>query len=141
MSAKDGTILTTLPLPGGSDGAQFNPATMEAFATLGNGRLAVVKETSPTSFALEQDLETMNGARTIALDTKNRPRLHDGAAIRAASPATGDAAGRRASRSWRRPRCRSARIVHDPDGREVVAARISSSPHAETAGGASFRIR
>jgi hypothetical protein len=70
MSARDGRILTTLPLPGGSDGAQFNPATMEAFATLGNGHLAVVKETSPTSFALAQDLETMNGARTITLDTK-----------------------------------------------------------------------
>ena len=70
MSAKDGKILTTLPLPGGSDGAQFNPATMEAFATLGNGHLAVVKETSPTTFEMEQDLETMNGARTIALDTK-----------------------------------------------------------------------
>jgi len=70
MSAKDGKILTTLPLPGGSDGAQFNPSTMEAFATLGNGRLAIVKETSPTTFQMEQDLETMNGARTIALDTK-----------------------------------------------------------------------
>jgi hypothetical protein len=70
MSAKDGKILTTLPLPGSSDGAQFNPATMEAFATLGNGRLAVVKESSPTSFQMEQDLETMNGARSIALDTK-----------------------------------------------------------------------
>ena len=43
---------------------------MEAFATLGNGRLAIVKETSPTTFQMEQDLETMNGARTIALDTK-----------------------------------------------------------------------
>ncbi len=70
MSAKDGRILATLPLAGGSDGAQFNPATMEAFATLGNGHLAVVKETSPTTFELEQDLETMNGARTIALDTR-----------------------------------------------------------------------
>ena len=70
MSAKDGKILTTLPLPGGSDGAQFNPATMEAFATLGNGHLAVVKETSPTTFEMEQDLQTMNGARTITLDTK-----------------------------------------------------------------------
>jgi hypothetical protein len=70
MSAKDGKILTTLPLPGSSDGAQFNPSTMEAFATLGNGRLAVVKETSPTAFEMEQDLETMNGARTIALDTR-----------------------------------------------------------------------
>ena len=70
MSAKDGRILTTLPLPGGSDGAAFNPSTLEAFATLGNGRLAVVKETSPTTFELEQDLETMNGARTITLDSK-----------------------------------------------------------------------
>jgi hypothetical protein len=70
MSAKDWKILTTLPLPGGSDGAQFNPATMEAFATLGNGHLVVVKETSPTTFELEQDLETMNGARTISLDSK-----------------------------------------------------------------------
>jgi hypothetical protein len=43
---------------------------MEDFATLGNGHLAVVKETSPTTFEMEQDLETMNGARTIALDTK-----------------------------------------------------------------------
>jgi hypothetical protein len=70
MSAKDGKILTTLPLPGGSDGAQFNPATMEAFATLGNGHLAIVREKSPTTFEMEEDLETMNGARTIALDTK-----------------------------------------------------------------------
>jgi hypothetical protein len=69
MSAKDGKILTTLALPGGSDGAQFNPATREAFATLGNGHLAIVKETSPTTFEMAQDLETMNGARTIALDT------------------------------------------------------------------------
>src|ERR1035437_8634754 len=31
MSAKDGKILASLPLAGGSDGATFNPATMEAF--------------------------------------------------------------------------------------------------------------
>ena len=37
MSATDGKILTTLPLAGSSDGAQFNPATMEAFSTHGNG--------------------------------------------------------------------------------------------------------
>jgi DNA-binding beta-propeller fold protein YncE len=68
MSAKNGNILTTLPLPGGSDGAAFNPDTMEAFATLGSGVLTVVKETSPTSFEVEQILDTMNGARTITLD-------------------------------------------------------------------------
>src|SRR5579883_2629623 len=70
LSAVDGKILANLPLAGGSDGAVFNPATMEAFSTHGNGTLTVVKEQSPTRFEVEQNLETMNGARTITLDTK-----------------------------------------------------------------------
>jgi hypothetical protein len=70
LSAKDGKIITSLPLAGGSDGAMFNPSTMEAFSTHGNGTLTVVKEKTPTSFAVEQNLETMNGARTIAFDSK-----------------------------------------------------------------------
>ena len=70
MSAKDGKILASLPLAGGSDGAQFNPATMEAFSTQGNGTMTIVKEKSPTSFEVEQNLQTMNGARTIAFDSK-----------------------------------------------------------------------
>ena len=70
LSASDGKIITSLPLAGGSDGAVFNPATMEAFSTHGNGTLTVVKEKSPTSFEVEQNLETMSGARTIAFDSK-----------------------------------------------------------------------
>lgn len=68
LSAKDGKILANLPMAGASDGAAFNPATMEAFSTGGNGTLTVVKETSPTTFEVEQNLQTMNGARTIAFD-------------------------------------------------------------------------
>jgi DNA-binding beta-propeller fold protein YncE len=70
LSAKDGKILTSLPLAGGSDGAVFNPATMEAFSTHGNGTMTIVKEKSPTSFEVEQNLQTMNGARTVTLDSK-----------------------------------------------------------------------
>jgi hypothetical protein len=70
LSAKDGKILTSLPLAGGSDGAAFNPKTMEAFSTQGNGTLTVIKENSPTSFEVEQNLQTMNGARTITFDSK-----------------------------------------------------------------------
>ena len=70
LSAEDGKVFTSLPLAGGSDGAVFNPATMEAFSTHGNGTLTVVKETSPTTFEVEQNLQTMNGARTITLDSK-----------------------------------------------------------------------
>ena len=70
LSARDGKVLTTLPLAGGSDGAVFNPATMEAFSTQGNGTMTIVKEISPTSFKVEQNLQTMNGARTLAFDSK-----------------------------------------------------------------------
>jgi DNA-binding beta-propeller fold protein YncE len=70
LSAVDGKILTSLPLAGGSDGASFNPKTMEAFSTHGNGTMTIIKETSPTTFEVEQNLQTMNGARTIAFDSK-----------------------------------------------------------------------
>jgi hypothetical protein len=72
LSAKDGKILERLPLAGSSDGAAFNPATLEAFSTQGNGTMTIVKEKSPTSFEVEQDLKTWpsNGARTIAFDSK-----------------------------------------------------------------------
>jgi DNA-binding beta-propeller fold protein YncE len=70
LSATDGKILKTLPLAGASDGAMFNPSTMEAYSTQGNGTLTIVKETSPTTFEVEQNLPTMNFARTIAFDSK-----------------------------------------------------------------------
>jgi DNA-binding beta-propeller fold protein YncE len=68
LRADDGKLLASLPLAGGSDGAVFNPATMEAFSTHGNGTLTVVKEQNPTRFEVEQNLQTMNGARTLTFD-------------------------------------------------------------------------
>jgi len=71
LNADDGKIITTLPIGMGTDGATFNPNTMEAFSSQGiDGTLSIVKENSPTSFVVEQTLPTMNGARTSALDTK-----------------------------------------------------------------------
>src|ERR1022692_2864439 len=70
LSATDGKILASLPLAGGSDGAAFNPSAMEAFSTHGNGTMTIVKEKSPTSFEVEQNLQTMNGARTVTFDSK-----------------------------------------------------------------------
>jgi hypothetical protein len=75
LSAKDGKILNSLPLAGGSDGAVFNPSTMEAFSTQGNGTMTIVKENSPTSFEVEQNLQTMNGARTVTFDSKTNHLL------------------------------------------------------------------
>lgn len=70
LSATDGKILSVLPLAGGSDGAGFNPKTMEAFSTHGNGTLTVVLEKNPTTFEVEQNLNTMNGARAFGFDAR-----------------------------------------------------------------------
>ena len=70
LNATDGKILANLSLTGGSDGAVFNPATMEALSTYGNATLTVVKGKSPTEFEVEQNLQTMDGARTVTLNTK-----------------------------------------------------------------------
>jgi DNA-binding beta-propeller fold protein YncE len=70
LNAATGAILDTLPIGAGTDGAAFNPATMEAFSSQGDGTLTVVKENSPTSFAVEQNLTTLPRAKTLALDPK-----------------------------------------------------------------------
>src|SRR6202035_4895039 len=70
LSADDGKIIDTLPIGAGTDGAVFNPSTMEAFSSQSDGTLTVVKENSPTSFVVEQNVTTMPVAKTLALDSK-----------------------------------------------------------------------
>jgi DNA-binding beta-propeller fold protein YncE len=70
LSATDGHIITDLPIGVGCDGAVFNPETMEVFSSQGDGTLTVIKENSPTSFAVEQTLATPARAKTLTLDPK-----------------------------------------------------------------------
>lgn len=87
LNAADGKIIDSLPIGGGTDGAVFNPATMEAFSSQGDGTLTIVKENSPTSFAVEQTLTTMPRAKTLTLDTKTN-KLYLIAAEFGPAPAT-----------------------------------------------------
>jgi hypothetical protein len=70
VNAASGKVITTLPIGNGCDGATFNPATMEAFSSQGDGTLTVIKENSPTSFVVEQTVTTPVRAKTLTLDTK-----------------------------------------------------------------------
>ena len=70
LSATDGHIITDLPIGVGCDGATFNPETMEVFSSQGDGTLTVIKENSPTSFAVEQTVPTPARAKTLTLDPK-----------------------------------------------------------------------
>ena len=70
VDAENGKIITTLPTGEGVDTVAFNPATMEAISAEDGGTMTFIKENSPTSFEVEQTLDTKTGAKTLALDTK-----------------------------------------------------------------------
>ena len=96
LDADTGKYLADLPIGQGCDGGGFNPGTGEAFSSQGDGTLTIVKETSPTTFVVEQTVTTMPGARTMTVDTKTGHVLLIGAeyqAPAAAPPATPVAPG------------------------------------------------
>ncbi len=70
VNSTNGNIITTLPTALNVDTVAFNPDTMEAISAAGGGSMVFIKENSPTSFTVEQRLQTMIGARTLVLDTK-----------------------------------------------------------------------
>ena len=70
LNAEDGKIITTLPIGKGVDGAGFNPNTMEALSSQGDGTLTVIGENGPTNFVVRQNVVTRQGARTMTIDTK-----------------------------------------------------------------------
>ena len=91
VNADSGKVLATLPIGNGTDGGGFNPATMEAWSSNGrDGTLTIIKESSPTSFAVEQTVQTKQGCKTSSLDTKNN-RIVLVCTERAAQPAAATA--------------------------------------------------
>src|SRR5207253_8488766 len=88
LNADNGNIITTLPTGVDVDTVAFNPATMEAISAENGGTMTFVKENSPTSFVVEQTLQTKDVAKTLALDTKTNHVLTMTADFK---PAPGDA--------------------------------------------------
>jgi DNA-binding beta-propeller fold protein YncE len=76
MNADSGKVVTTAPIGIGADGVVYDPATGIVFVTCrdsGNGKSGVTKvfhQDSPDKYPLVADVETIYGARTLALDPK-----------------------------------------------------------------------
>jgi DNA-binding beta-propeller fold protein YncE len=70
VDADSGKVLATPPIGDGVDANGFDPGTGLAFASCGEGVLTVVKEESPSHFAVAETVKTQPGARTMALDVK-----------------------------------------------------------------------
>jgi DNA-binding beta-propeller fold protein YncE len=92
LNADTGKVLTSLPIGTGTDGATFNPATMEAFSSNSDGTLTVIKEESATKFSVVQNVSTMRGAKTLTLDSKTSHVLLIAAETAPAPAAAPDAA-------------------------------------------------
>ena len=70
LNADTGQILDALPIGTAVDGAAFNPRTKEAFSSQADGTLTVIKENSPSTFVVEQTVQTQPSAKTLTLDSK-----------------------------------------------------------------------
>ena len=79
LNSDTGKVITALPIGSGVAGAVFNPVTMETFSSQGDGTLTVIKEHSPTAFAVAQTVQTQMSAMTLALDRSTNRILLIGA--------------------------------------------------------------
>jgi hypothetical protein len=68
VDSDSGKVVTTVPIGEGVDAGRFNPKTKEIFMSCGEGVLTVIREDSPDKYSVKQNLQTVRGARTMALD-------------------------------------------------------------------------
>src|SRR5579863_5097272 len=95
LNAGDGKIIDALPIGSGVDSAIFNPKTMETFSAQVDGTLTIVKEKSPTSFVVEETVQTKPSAKQMVWDSKTKQILLIAADYEPAPPApAGAPAGR-----------------------------------------------
>ena len=71
VDSDSGKVVATVPIGEGVDAGRFNPNTQEVFMSCGEGVLTVVHEDSPDKYTVKQNLATVRGARTMALDQDN----------------------------------------------------------------------
>ena len=66
-----GRVVATLPIGAGVDGAGFDTASGDAFASNADGTLTVIHQDAPDQYHVAQTIETPQGARNMGLDTSN----------------------------------------------------------------------
>ena len=70
LNADTGKVLASFPIGEGNDAAKFDPGLKLAFASNGDGTLAVVHEDGNDKFSLVQTVKTETGASKMAVDAR-----------------------------------------------------------------------
>jgi YVTN family beta-propeller protein len=68
MNAATGDVVTKLPIGDGCDGVAFDNGLGLVFASCGEGKLTVIKESSATAFSVIDNVPTKRSARTCTVD-------------------------------------------------------------------------
>jgi outer membrane protein assembly factor BamB len=66
-----GKVITTLPIGKGVDGAGFDPASGDVFASNGDGTLTIIHQDGPDQYHVVDNLTTPVGSRNMGLDPTN----------------------------------------------------------------------
>jgi DNA-binding beta-propeller fold protein YncE len=80
-----GTVVTTLPIGAGVDGAGYDPATGDVFASSADGTLTVIHQDTPDMYHVAETVATPTGSRNMGLDPTTH-RLYVAAATLAPPP-------------------------------------------------------
>lgn len=87
-----GKVVSTVPIGTGVDGAGFDPASDDAFASNGEGTLTVIHRDGPDQYRVAATLQTAPGSRNMGLDLTNHRIFVVSAKF---GPVPADAAGSR----------------------------------------------
>jgi hypothetical protein len=70
MDSTSGKVVGSVPIAGGVDANAFDPETLLAFASCGEGTVTIAHEDSPDKLTVVQTLKTQPRARTMTIDPK-----------------------------------------------------------------------
>jgi DNA-binding beta-propeller fold protein YncE len=68
---QSGKVVATLPIGSGVDGAGFDPASGDAFASNADGTLTVIHQDGPDRYHVVENVATPQGSRNMGLDPAN----------------------------------------------------------------------
>ena len=68
VDSDSGKVVTSVPIGEGVDAGRFNPKTGEVFMSCGEGVLTIIHQDNADKYTVKQNLPTVRGARTMALD-------------------------------------------------------------------------
>ena len=72
MDTATGKVITTLPIGARVDAVTFDPEHQLVFCSNGEGTVSVIHQKSPTEYESAGEIQTMPGAKTMALDPKSK---------------------------------------------------------------------